>query len=77
MTMSKWTKFTGVVAEAFRGGQDKVQLQAFAFRVTEANLALHANSPDAQFWSMLKEGSVPFEKVGHKPIGRRLVWKQQ
>jgi murein L,D-transpeptidase YafK len=68
MTISKWTKFTGVVAEAFRGDQDKVQLQTFAFRVTEANLALHANSPDVQFWSMLKEGSVSFEKVGHTPI---------
>ena len=27
----------GLVTEAFRAGQDKVQLQAFPFRMTEAN----------------------------------------
>jgi murein L,D-transpeptidase YafK len=68
MPDEKMDEIYGLVAEAFGGGQDKVQLQAFPFRMTEANLALHANSADAQFWSMLKEGSDAFEKVGHPPI---------
>ena len=68
MTDEQMDEIYGLVTEAFRGGQDKVQLQAFPFRMTEENLALHANSPDAQFWSMLKEGSDTFEKVGHPPI---------
>jgi murein L,D-transpeptidase YafK len=68
MTDEQMDEIYGLVTEAFRGGQDKVQLQAFPFRMTEANLALHATSPDAQFWSMLKEGSDAFEKVGLPPI---------
>ena len=68
MTDEQMDEIYGLVAEAFRGGQDKVQFHYFPFRMTGANVALHANSPDAQFWSMLKEGSDAFEKVGHPPI---------
>ena len=68
MTDEQMDEIYGLVTEAFRGGQDKVQLQAFPFRMTGANLALHVNRPDAQFWSVLKEGSDAFEKVGHPPI---------
>jgi len=32
----------GLVYEAFRGGQEKVQVQAFPFRMTAENLARHA-----------------------------------
>jgi len=45
-----------------------VQLQALPFRMTQDNLALHANRPEAPFWSMLKEGSDAFAKLGKPPL---------
>jgi murein L,D-transpeptidase YafK len=68
MTDEQMTEIYGLVAEALHGGQDKVQLQAFPFRMTEANLALHANNPNDEFWSMLKVGSDAFDKTGNPPI---------
>src|ERR1700721_2492251 len=42
----------GLVDEAFRGGQEKVQLEAFPFRMTTQNLARHADDPNRPFWEM-------------------------
>jgi murein L,D-transpeptidase YafK len=47
----------GLVEEAFRGGQDRVQLQAFPFQMTAENLMRYAEDPNAPFWEMLKTGS--------------------
>ena len=68
MTDVQMEEIYSLLAEAFRGGQDKVQLQALPFRMTQDNLALHANRPEAPFWSMLKEGSDAFAKLGNPPI---------
>jgi murein L,D-transpeptidase YafK len=37
----------GLVAEAFQGGQAKIQLQAFPFRMTGENLVRHEQDPNA------------------------------
>jgi murein L,D-transpeptidase YafK len=79
MTDRHMDEIYALIGEAFSGGQDKVQLQAFPFRMTAENLASHAqDSPNAPFWRMLKEGSDAFldEK---KPLtvavcGRRYVF---
>jgi murein L,D-transpeptidase YafK len=57
----------GLVDEAFKSGQEKVQLEAFPFRMTAQNLARHASDPNAPFWKMLKTGSDAFHAVGRPP----------
>jgi murein L,D-transpeptidase YafK len=56
MTDSAMDEIYGLVDEAFKGGQEKVQLQAFPFRMTAQNLASHAPDPNTPFWEMLKGG---------------------
>jgi murein L,D-transpeptidase YafK len=61
MTDRHMDEIYALIGEAFGGGQDKVQLQAFPFRMTAENLASHGqNDPNAPFWRMLKEGSDAF-----------------
>src|ERR1700751_2897102 len=57
----------GLVDEAFKGGQEKVQLQAFPFRMTPQNLAGHAGDPNLPFWEMLKAGSDAFLATQRPP----------
>ncbi|MGC2079358.1 MAG: murein L,D-transpeptidase family protein [Xanthobacteraceae bacterium] len=57
MTDYAMEEIYGLVDEAFKGGQEKVQLQAFPFRMTAQNLARHAGDPNMPFWEMLKAGS--------------------
>jgi murein L,D-transpeptidase YafK len=52
--------------DAFRGGQEAFQLQAFPFRMTAANMARYRNDPNYDFWKMLKEGYDQFE-IAHLP----------
>jgi murein L,D-transpeptidase YafK len=60
MTDYAMEEIYGLVDEAFKGGQEKVQLQAFPFRMTAQNLADHADDPNLPFWEMLKAGSDAF-----------------
>ncbi|AGF76558.1 L,D-transpeptidase family protein [Bartonella vinsonii] len=53
--------------DAFRGGQREFQLQAFPFRMTEANMERHRADPHYQFWLMLKEGYDFFEENRKPP----------
>ncbi|MBO0757890.1 MAG: murein L,D-transpeptidase, partial [Bradyrhizobiaceae bacterium] len=46
MTDSAMGEIYALVSEAFNGGQAKVQLQAFPFRMTRRNLMKHARSPN-------------------------------
>jgi murein L,D-transpeptidase YafK len=57
----------GLVYEAFQGGQAKIQLQAFPFEMTTANLMRHEQDPNASFWQMLKTGSDAFLETGQPP----------
>jgi murein L,D-transpeptidase YafK len=57
----------GLVYEAFQGGQAKIQLQAFPFRMTTANLVRHEQDPNVSFWQMLKTGNDAFLETGQPP----------
>ena len=67
MTDAQIDEIYGLAYEAFRAGQDGIQLQAFPFRMTEANLLRHAADPNEDFWLMLKGGSDLFEATGLPP----------
>ncbi len=67
MTDYAMEEIYGLVDEAFKGGQEKVQLQAFPFRMTAQNLARHAGNPNMSFWEMLKAGSDAFWTTGRPP----------
>ncbi len=53
--------------EAFRGGQRAFQVDAFPFRMTPENLARHADDPNIDFWTMLKDGFDHFEVTHRVP----------
>ncbi|MCC0016668.1 MAG: transcriptional regulator [Rhodobiaceae bacterium] len=53
--------------EAFRGGQQSFQVQAYPFRMSPENLARHRGNPNAAFWANLKEGNDHFEVTGVAP----------
>jgi murein L,D-transpeptidase YafK len=67
MTDYEIAEIYGLVDEAFKGGQEKVQLQAFPFRMTAQNMASHATDPNVPFWKMLKTGSDAFLATGRPP----------
>jgi murein L,D-transpeptidase YafK len=67
MTDSEMSEIYALLDEAFSGGQQKVQLQAFPFRMTDQNLARHAQDRNAPFWQMLKAGSDAFLATGRAP----------
>ena len=51
---------------ALREGQDRIEVHAFPFRMTEANLAVHEESPWLAFWLNLKQAYDVFERT-HLP----------
>jgi murein L,D-transpeptidase YafK len=67
MTDYEMEEIYGLLNEAFQGGQGKIQLQAFPFRMTEQNLQHHAQDPNAPFWQMLKAGSDALLAAGQPP----------
>jgi murein L,D-transpeptidase YafK len=67
MTDAAMDEIYALVDEAFKGGQEKVQLQAFPFRMTARNLASHASDPNTPFWEMLKAGSDAFLAAEQPP----------
>jgi len=78
MTDYEMEEIYGLADEAFKGGQDKIQLEAFPFQMTAENLARHADDPNAPFWDMLKKGSDAFLAMGRPPTvgvcGQRYVF---
>jgi murein L,D-transpeptidase YafK len=67
MTDYEMSEIYALLDEAFKGGQEKVQLQAFPFRMTDQNLASHAHDRNAPFWQMLKAGSDAFLATRRPP----------
>jgi murein L,D-transpeptidase YafK len=67
MTDAGIEEIYGLVDEAFTGGQEKVQLQAFPFQMTSQNIMRHAGDPNIPFWEMLKTGSDAFHATGRPP----------
>src|SRR5262249_4323657 len=56
-----------LVREAHSGGQKAVQMEAFPFRFTAANMARHRLDPNMPFWKNLKEGADRFEIAKLEP----------
>jgi murein L,D-transpeptidase YafK len=52
---------------ALRNGQDRIQVHAFPFRLTEANLAVRTDSVWHAFWLNLKEAYDAFERTRLAP----------
>jgi murein L,D-transpeptidase YafK len=67
MTDYQMEEIYGLVEEAFKGGQAKIQLAALPFRMTSQNLARYAYDPNAPFWGMLKSGDDAFLATGRPP----------
>jgi murein L,D-transpeptidase YafK len=67
MTDGAMDEIYALLDEAFKGGQDKVQLQALPFRMTRRNLMEYARNPNIGFWQMLRAGSDLFEATRRPP----------
>ena len=67
MTNAQIEEIYGLAHEAFAGGQTAIPLQAFPFRMTDANLDRHRDDPNAPFWAMLKAGSDAFATTARPP----------
>ncbi len=81
MTDAQILEIYAFARDAFKGGQQTVQLQAFPFRMTADNMARHQHSPHYDFWKMLKVGYDNFEVTKRPPeVGvcdRKYVFNQQ
>jgi murein L,D-transpeptidase YafK len=67
MTDEQIAEIFALAREAFDGGQLAFQVQAFPFRMTNANMTRHRNNPNIPFWRTLKEGSDHFEATRQEP----------
>lgn len=67
MTHDQIEEIYRLAYEAFAGGQTSVQVQAFPFRMTPANMEAHKADPNMAFWQMLKRGSDLFEATAEPP----------
>jgi murein L,D-transpeptidase YafK len=53
--------------DAFEGGQEAFQIQAYPFRMTDENMAKHRKDKWFDFWANLKEGYDYFETTHLEP----------
>jgi murein L,D-transpeptidase YafK len=67
MTDTQIQEIYALARESFFGGQKQFQFEAFPFRMTALNMAMHRNSPNFAFWKMLKEGYDHFEATHQEP----------
>jgi murein L,D-transpeptidase YafK len=67
MTDGAMDEIYALLDEAFKGGQEKVQLQALPFRMTSRNLIEYGRNPNIGFWKMLRAGSDLFEATRRPP----------
>ena len=67
MTDAQMLEIYAFARDAFKGGQQAIQLQAFPFRMTAENMARHRHSPHYDFWKMLKVGYDHFEVTKRPP----------
>ncbi|MFD1704293.1 hypothetical protein ACFSCV_14900 [Methylopila henanensis] len=67
MTHKNMHEIYALVREALLSGQSAVPFQAFPFRMTDANMARHADNPNMPFWAMLKEGHDIFDATARPP----------
>ena len=78
MTDKQVEEIYAFARDAFKGGQQSFQIQAFPFRMTPANMARYKDDPNYEFWTMLKEGYDHFEITKVPPkvdvCGKRYVF---
>ena len=67
MTDEQIGEIYSLAREAFLGGQQSFQIQAYPFRMTPANLARHRTNPNMAFWKMIKVGNDHFEATHLEP----------
>ncbi len=68
MTDENVAEIYAFARDALNGGQqDAFQVQAFPFRMTAQNMALHRGNPHFDYWKMLKEGYDHFELTKRPP----------
>ena len=67
MTDGQIQEIYALAREAFFGGQQNFQLQAYPFRMTALNMAKHRNNPNFAFWKELKQGYDAFEATHREP----------
>ncbi|MBV9066936.1 MAG: murein L,D-transpeptidase [Methylobacteriaceae bacterium] len=68
MTDKQIGEIYAIAREAFAGGQQAFQFQAFPFRMTAQNMARYRTDKNIDFWRQLKEGSDRFEATGEEPV---------
>ncbi|MDX2259357.1 MAG: murein L,D-transpeptidase family protein [Hyphomicrobiaceae bacterium] len=61
MTDGLMEEIYALAREAFEGGQERFEVHAFPFRMTDANMARHAKHQWIGFWRTLKDGYDHFE----------------
>lgn len=66
MTNAVMDEIYGLMQAAVRVGQRSFDVHIFPFRMTDYNLAAHADSPWYAFWRNLKEGYDAFDRT-HEP----------
>jgi murein L,D-transpeptidase YafK len=67
MTDEQIQEVYALARDSLLGGQKAFQVQAYPFRMTPLNMALHRNNPNMPFWRMIKAGSDHFEVTGTEP----------
>jgi murein L,D-transpeptidase YafK len=70
MTDKQIGEIFAIAREAFAGGQQAFQFQAFPFRMSAQNIAKYRTDKNIDFWRQLKEGSDRFEATGEQPVIR-------
>ena len=67
MTDKQISEIYALAREAFAGGQQAFQFQAYPFRTTAENMVKYRSDANIGFWRQLKEGSDRFEATGEEP----------
>ncbi len=67
MTDEQVIEIYAFARDAFRGGQQAFQVQAYPFRMTAENMAAHRDSRHYEYWQMLKIGYDHFELTKRPP----------
>ena len=61
MTDALIEEIYAIARESFKGGQEKIEVHAYPFRMTPQNMTRHAKNQWMPFWKPLKEGYDHFE----------------
>jgi murein L,D-transpeptidase YafK len=62
MTDALIEEIYALARESFKGGQPAIEVHAFPFRMTQANMDRHKKHKWAPFWATLKQGYDHFEQ---------------